>query len=182
MSPCAVAARWSGFPVHAPRRMRYRSGLPCPALRQAALRQPDVRQQDIAVIQNDQYETVRYTLKNELTPWYRVQRGFRRCRRRLSWCRWKRGWISTVVVQCALSRDLHGRTTQSVAEPKRGCRAPRPRRFATCDYAYVRRGVCSLWLFVEPLGPWRTAQTIARRTAVDWTRQVQPLANHPNYR
>ena len=56
--------------------MRYRSGLPCPALRQAALRQPDVRQQDIAVIQNDQYETVRYTLKNELTPWYRVQRGY----------------------------------------------------------------------------------------------------------
>ena len=38
---------------------------------------------------------------------------------------------------------------------------------------YVRHGAGIIWLFVEPLGP--------RRTAVDWARQVQAVVDHPRY-
>ena len=38
---------------------------------------------------------------------------------------------------------------------------------------YVRHGADIIWLFVEPLGP--------RRTAVDWARQVQAVVDHPRY-
>ena len=61
-------------------------------------------------------------------------------------------------------------------------RPARPGQPATCDYEYVRHGTCTLWLFVEPLGQWRTANATARRTAVDWARQVQALVDHPRYR
>ena len=47
-------------------------------------------------------------------------------------------------------------------------RTPRPAQPgqpATYAYAYVRQGSCTVWLFVEPLGPWRTAHATARR----WT-------------
>ena len=57
-----------------------------------------------------------------------------------------------------------------------------PGRPATYDYEYVRHGSCTLWLFVEPLGPWRTAHATARRTAVDWAHQVKALVDHPRYR
>ena len=50
----------------------------------------------------------------------------------------------------------------------------RPGRPAAYDYEYVRRGPCTLWMFVEPLGSWRTG--------VDWARQVQALADDPRYR
>ena len=42
----------------------------------------------------------------------------------------------------------------------------------------MRHGTCTVWLFVEPLGQRRTANAAARRTAVDWTRQVQAVADH----
>ena len=64
-------------------------------------------------------------------------------------------------------------------------RTPRPAqpgRPATYDYEYVRRGSCTVWLFVEPLGPWRMARATARRTAVDWAHQVKALVDHPRYR
>ena len=64
-------------------------------------------------------------------------------------------------------------------------RTPRPAqpgRPATYDYEYVRHGSCTVWLFVEPLGQWRTANATARRTAVDWAHQVKALADHPRYR
>ena len=64
-------------------------------------------------------------------------------------------------------------------------RTPRPAQPgqpATYDYAYVRQGSCTVWLFVEPLGPWRTAHATARRTAVDWARQVQAVVDPPRYR
>ena len=62
-------------------------------------------------------------------------------------------------------------------------RVPQPARPGLpATYEYVRRGTCTLWLFVEPLGPWRTAHATARRTGVDWARQVQALADHPRYR
>ena len=65
---------------------------------------------------------------------------------------------------------------------KRTLQPARPGRPATYDYEYVRRGPCTLWLCVEPLGPWRTAHATARRTGVDWARQVQALADHPRDR
>ena len=71
-------------------------------------------------------------------------------------------------------------------QPRRADQRPpqpaRPGHPATYDYAYVRCGTCTLWLFVEPMGPWRTARATARRTAVDWARQVKVLADHPRYR
>ena len=39
---------------------------------------------------------------------------------------------------------------------------PRPGRPATYDYEYVRHGSGTVWLFMEPLGPWRTANATAR--------------------
>ena len=58
----------------------------------------------------------------------------------------------------------------------------RPGRPATYDYAYVRHGTCTIGMFVEPLGPWRTVSATARRTAVDWAHQVKALVDHPRYR
>jgi len=44
--------------------------------------------------------------------------------------------------------------------------AGQPARF---DYAYVRAGVCSLWMFVEPLAGWRQVTVTARRArSTDW--------------
>ena len=65
---------------------------------------------------------------------------------------------------------------------KRVPQPARPGRPATCDYEYVRRGTCTLWMFVEPLGQWRTANATARRTGVDWAHQVKALADHPRDR
>ena len=56
---------------------------------------------------------------------------------------------------------------------KRTPQPARPGRPATYAYAYVRRGPCTLWMFVEPLGQWRTVHATARRTGVDWARPVQ---------
>ena len=57
-----------------------------------------------------------------------------------------------------------------------------PARPATYDYEYVRCGTGTIGMFVEPLGPWRTAHATARRTAVDWAHPIQALADHPRYR
>ena len=57
-------------------------------------------------------------------------------------------------------------------QPRRADRWPpqptRPGHPATYAYEYVRRGLCPLWMFVEPLGQWHTAYATARRTGVDW--------------
>ena len=53
-----------------------------------------------------------------------------------------------------------------------------PQRF---DCEYVREGVCTIWMFVEALGQWRTVWVSERRTAIDWAKQVQQLVNHPRY-
>ncbi len=49
------------------------------------------------------------------------------------------------------------------------------------DYEYVREGVCTVWMFVEPLGGWRRAPVTTTKTAVDWAQQVQALVDHPRY-
>ena len=38
----------------------------------------------------------------------------------------------------------------------------------------MQHGTCTVWLFVEPLDP--------RRTAVDWAHQIKALADHPRDR
>jgi hypothetical protein len=53
---------------------------------------------------------------------------------------------------------------------------------ARMDYEYVREGVCTVWMFVEPLGGWRKAPVTATKTAVDWARQVHQLVDEPRYR
>ena len=87
-------------------------------------------------------------------------------------------------------RDLYGQPYDARypvlcrdAPPKQrlsATRTPRPARPgqpAACDYAYVRRGACTLWLFVEPLGQGRTANAAARRDR--GARPAQALAAPP---
>lgn len=49
------------------------------------------------------------------------------------------------------------------------------------DYEYVRNGTCSIFVFTEPLGGWRSAQVSERRTRKDWAQQVRQLleVNYP---
>ncbi|MEA5467164.1 IS630 family transposase [Leptothoe sp. PORK10 BA2] len=49
------------------------------------------------------------------------------------------------------------------------------------DSEYIRQGVCTVWMFVEPLAGWRDVQVSERRTAVDWAQYVQQLVDHPRY-
>ena len=78
-----------------------------------------------------------------------------------------------------ICRDEHAKFLRADKWPARPARPGRP---ATYDYEYVRCGTCTIWMFVEPLGPWRTANATARRTAVDWAHQVKAIADHPRYR
>lgn len=43
------------------------------------------------------------------------------------------------------------------------------------DCEYIRKGSCSIFMFTEPLGGWREAHALSRRTAVDWAHQVKWL-------
>jgi hypothetical protein len=59
-------------------------------------------------------------------------------------------------------------------------RAPLPVREgqpACYDYEYERKGVCNLFLFVEPLRGWRKVFLRERRTKVDWAWCVRVLLN-----
>lgn len=49
------------------------------------------------------------------------------------------------------------------------------------DHEYIRHGVCSIWMFVEPLAGWRNVEVTAHRTSVDWARQVRDLVDAPRY-
>ena len=70
---------------------------------------------------------------------------------------------------------------QLIAEASRPIPAAvgRPERV---DYEYVREGVCTLWMFVEPLGGWRDVPVTETKTAVDWAQQVKRLIDQPRYR
>ena len=50
----------------------------------------------------------------------------------------------------------------------------RPRRY---DYEYERKGTANIFLAVEPLGAWRQVDVTARRTKVDFARQMQQLVD-----
>ena len=56
-----------------------------------------------------------------------------------------------------------------------------PGRPARIDYEYVREGCCTVWMFVEPLGGWRSVPVTSRKTAADWARQVKALVDQPRY-
>ena len=56
-----------------------------------------------------------------------------------------------------------------------------PGRSRKVDYEYVREGVCNVWMFVEPLGGWRSVRVSPRKTAIDWAHQVRNLIDDPRY-
>ena len=43
------------------------------------------------------------------------------------------------------------------------------------DSEYERKGSCSIFMFTEPLGQWREAHALPRRTANDWAMQMKWL-------
>ena len=43
------------------------------------------------------------------------------------------------------------------------------------DSEYVRRGTCSIFVWVEPLAGWRRVHALAQRTRIDWAGQVKEL-------
>lgn len=57
----------------------------------------------------------------------------------------------------------------------------RPGHPACIDYEYVREGCCNIWMFVEPLGGWRSVRVSQTKRAVDWAQQVKQLVDDPRY-
>ena len=45
------------------------------------------------------------------------------------------------------------------------------------DCEYVRKGSCSIFMFTEPLGQWREAHALPRRTCEDWAHQIKWLVD-----
>jgi len=43
------------------------------------------------------------------------------------------------------------------------------------DNEYIRNGTCSIFIFTEPLGGWREAEALPRRTKIDWAHKVKWL-------
>jgi len=43
------------------------------------------------------------------------------------------------------------------------------------DNEYERKGTCSIFIFTEPLGGWREAEALPRRTKIDWAHKVKWL-------
>lgn len=43
------------------------------------------------------------------------------------------------------------------------------------DYEYIRNGVCSIFVFTEPLANWRHVYASQRRTKKDWALQIREL-------
>ena len=51
----------------------------------------------------------------------------------------------------------------------------KPGHDACEDSEYVRRGTCSIFVWVEPLRGWRRVQALSQRTRIDWADQVKQL-------
>lgn len=56
-----------------------------------------------------------------------------------------------------------------------------PGQPARVAYAYVREGVCTVWLFVEPLAGGRDVSVTTTTTARDGAHQVKRLVDDPRY-
>ena len=52
-----------------------------------------------------------------------------------------------------------------------------PGRAQTHDYEYVRNGTANLFIFVEPLRGWRKVNVTARRTKIDFAKQMKELVD-----
>jgi hypothetical protein len=50
------------------------------------------------------------------------------------------------------------------------------------DYQYTRNGICSIFMFTEPLGGWRHASAKEHRTKLDWAAEIRKLleVHYPN--
>jgi hypothetical protein len=59
--------------------------------------------------------------------------------------------------------------------------ALRPGNSECEDYEYIREGMCQVWMFTEPLGGWRDVRVSARKTGVDWARQVKAMVDDPRF-
>jgi len=70
---------------------------------------------------------------------------------------------------------------QLIAETRRPLPAE-PGKPERVDHEYVREGVCTVWMFVEPLGGWRNVPVTSTKKAVDWAEQVRRLVDHPRYK
>lgn len=51
----------------------------------------------------------------------------------------------------------------------------RPGSIEKVDSEYERNGTCSIFIFTEPLGGWREAEALPRRTKIDWAHKVKWL-------
>jgi hypothetical protein len=60
----------------------------------------------------------------------------------------------------------------SVSRPSLPMKSGSPERE---DFEYLRIGVCSIFIFTEPLGTWRYAEAFPRRTKMDWAYRIQWL-------
>lgn len=56
-----------------------------------------------------------------------------------------------------------------------------PGRTEKVDYEYVREGSCNVWMFVEPLGQWRSVRVTSTKKSVDWANQVKDLVDTSRY-
>ena len=57
-------------------------------------------------------------------------------------------------------------------------RDPLPMRLGSTgkeDSEYIRNGTCSIFIFTEPLGGWREAEALPRRTKIDWAHKAKWL-------
>jgi hypothetical protein len=53
----------------------------------------------------------------------------------------------------------------------------RPGSIEKVDSEYKREGTCSIFIFTEPLGGWRYAEALERRTKTDWANMTKWLLN-----
>ena len=121
-------------------------------------------------------------LKNELTPWRRVQRCYPPVPPEADFAirmeavrdRYSRPYDVRAPVIC---RDEQSKSLRADKWPSQPARRGHP-----ATYEYVRCGPCTIGMFVEPLGLWCMANATARRTAVDWAHPVKALADHLRYR
>ena len=51
----------------------------------------------------------------------------------------------------------------------------RPGSTEKVDNEYERNGTCSIFIFTEPLGGWREAEALSRRTKIDWAHKIKWL-------
>jgi hypothetical protein len=53
----------------------------------------------------------------------------------------------------------------------------RPGQVKGVDYEYERKGVCSLFIFCEPLAGWRHVEVTGHRTKKDWATCIRDLVD-----